>query len=559
MPRPFTHPPTHAAHELGELKLTQRALRQLLESAPVAIVAVNHIGDIVYANERFVDLFGYEHQELMGMPIEQLMPERFHSSHADHRDRFIRKPYSRPMGTGMDLFARRKDGREFPMEAGLSFVRVDGHELILSSVVDVSRRKQVEEILERRVEERTREIERRRRVADGLRDVLAILNSNRPLQEILAYIASQSSLLLEADAAAIYRLQAEDEPLAVLASCGLPEEFLTPDAIAEHGGQLADFVIEGQPAGPGITDPAPAVAQSRDTLTAIATPAEPVEPVGRDGPDDPEENEGGSPFRAQLAVPLAVHDDIFGGLMLYYRDTRRFTPEEIELAVTFGEQAKLAIENARLRAQSEQTAVAAERNRIARDLHDSVTQTLFSASLIAEVLPRIWERDLEESKRRVNELRSLTRGALAEMRTLLLELRPASLIEVEINELLRQLTEAAIGRARIPITLTVEGNAAIPPDVKIAFYHIAQEALNNVTKHARAATADVQLIRNVDFFSLTIRDDGRGFEPMHVTAEHLGLSIMLERAADVNAQVVIRSTPGAGTVITVSWNPNAQA
>jgi signal transduction histidine kinase len=185
-------------------------------------------------------------------------------------------------------------------------------------------------------------------------------------------------------------------------------------------------------------------------------------------------------------VPLKLKDELYGGLMLYYREPRKFSAEEIELAVMFGDQAALAIENARLRVQAERVAVAAERNRIARDLHDSVTQTLFSASLIAEVLPRLVQRQPDESMRRLEELRQLTRGALAEMRTLLLELRPATLMEVSIEELLRQLTEAARGRARIPIELSVNGAAQLPPAVKVAFYYVAQEALNNVTKHARA-------------------------------------------------------------------------
>ena len=200
---------------------------------------------------------------------------------------------------------------------------------------------------------------------------------------------------------------------------------------------------------------------------------------------------------------------VYGNLTLYYREPR--SPEEIELASTVGDQTALAIENARLRTQVERTAVAAERSRIARDLHDTVTQTLFSATLIAEVLPLLWERNRPESEKRLDELRQLTRGALAEMRTLLLELRPATLIEVELTELLRQLTEAITGRARVPITLEMHGNGSLPPDVKIAFYHIAQEALNNVAKHARAGNAAVTLKRRPDRAHLTVKDDGRGF------------------------------------------------
>jgi PAS domain S-box-containing protein len=475
------------------LLLTQSTLHMLLNAAPVAIVAVNEQGDIVFANERLTELFGYSREELLALPVELLMPERFHDDHTGHRSRYSQSPHARPMGQGMDLTARRKDGSEFAIEAGLSHIRVDGQMLTLSSIVDVSRRKQNEEILEQRVEERTREIERRRRVAEGLREVVAILNSNRPLLETLDYITAQANSLLGADAAIIYRLDEESEPIALLSSYGLSAE-----------------------GGSGVNE-----------IDAMA--------------------------RAQLVVPLRVGDEVYGGLMLYYAQPRHFSNEEIELAVTFSEQAKLAIENARLRAQSEQMAVTAERNRIARDLHDSVTQTLFSASLIAEVLPRLWDRDREESKRRLEELRSLTRGALAEMRTLLLELRPTALVDADINELLRQLTEAAIGRARIPVALAIEGSAPVPSDVKIAFYHIAQEALNNVTKHARARAASVQLLRTPGEIALTVHDDGRGFEHGAITSEHLGLSIMQERADDVHAQLTIHSRLEAGTDVRVSW------
>jgi len=490
------------AHTGLALLLTQNTLELLLNAAPVAIVAVNEAGSIVFANRRLNELFGYEEGEIIGIPVEHLMPERFHEEHLGHRARYTRSPHARPMGQGLDLLARRKDGTEFPIEAGLSHIHVDGHTLILSSVVDLSRRKQTEEMLEQRVEERTREIERRRRVAEGLREVVAILNSNRPLLETLDYITAQASHLLGADAAVIYRLDDESEPITLLSQHGLPPE--TRDLPEGSGGEFE----------------------------AMA--------------------------RAQLAVPLRVGDEIFGGLMLYYSQPRHFSNEEIELAVTISEQAKLAIENARLRAQSEQMAVAAERNRIARDLHDSVTQTLFSASLIAEVLPRLWDRDREESKRRLDELRSLTRGALAEKRTLLLELRPAALVDADLTDLLRQLAEAVIGRARIPVTLSVDGTAPVPPDVKIAFYHIAQEALNNVTKHARASAASIHLSRQSGAVALTVRDNGQGFSLGKITSDHLGLTIMRERADDVDAELTIRSRNGEGTEVIVIW-PAASA
>jgi PAS domain S-box-containing protein len=206
-----------------------------------------------------------------------------------------------------------------------------------------------------------------------------------------------------------------------------------------------------------------------------------------------------------------------------------------------------------LRRQSQEAAVAAERNRLARDLHDAVTQTLFSASLIAEVLPRIWERSPTEGRRRLEELRQLTRGALAEMRTLLLELRPTALVEAKLGDLLRQLGEATTGRARVPVTVEVDGQRLLPPEVQVALYRIAQEALNNVAKHARASHVTVRLSCQERQVSLCIVDDGVGFDESAIT-RHLGMGIMRERAETIGAQLGVSGAPGKGASVAVCWS-----
>jgi signal transduction histidine kinase len=258
-------------------------------------------------------------------------------------------------------------------------------------------------------------------------------------------------------------------------------------------------------------------------------------------------------YNALLVVPLMVNNKLYGAIVLFYEQQRDFSGDDIEIAVTFGDQAAMAIENANLRVQAEQMAVAAERSRLARDLHDAVTQTLFSTSLIADVLPRMWNTDRSEALRRLGELRQLTRGALAEMRTLLLELRPSSLVETGLQELLRQLVEATTGRARIPVTLVVEGQFRLPPDVQISFYRIAQEALNNVARHASASQATVHLSRQDAEIELLLCDDGQGFDPNAVAPQHLGLEIMRERAKAIGATLQITSEPGGGTQVRLVW------
>lgn len=208
--------------------------------------------------------------------------------------------------------------------------------------------------------------------------------------------------------------------------------------------------------------------------------------------------------------------------------------------------------NEQLRAKAAQDAVAAERTRLARDLHDAVTQTLFATTLIADVLPEIWAADPDEGRRRLDEIRRLTRSALAEMRTLLVELRPSALVEAPLPTLLRQLAEALAGRSRCAIQLSAEGERRLPADVQVGLYRIAQEALNNVVKHAQAGAAIVTL-RQGDPVRLTVADDGVGFDTSTVTADHLGLRIMRERAEAIGARLTISSEPGEGTHISVVW------
>jgi PAS domain S-box-containing protein len=202
----------------------------------------------------------------------------------------------------------------------------------------------------------------------------------------------------------------------------------------------------------------------------------------------------------------------------------------------------------------EAAAAGAERERLARDLHDAVTQSLFSVSAIAEALPMIWERDRTEARRGLEELRQLTKGALAEMRTLLLELRPSALTEQELDVLVQQLAEAMTSRTRTPVTTRVTGECNVPTEARIALYRIAQEALNNVVKHAGASRATIDLHCQPGYARLRISDDGRGFDPKVGHPGQLGLEIMRERAQDIGAQLHIESQPGRGTRILVEWS-----
>jgi len=195
-----------------------------------------------------------------------------------------------------------------------------------------------------------------------------------------------------------------------------------------------------------------------------------------------------------------------------------------------------------------------ERQRLARNLHDAVNQSLFSAGLIAEVLPRLWDQDQELARQSLEDLRRLTRGAMAEMRALLAELRPSTLTDAELGDLLRLLGNAFTGRTNIPANLTMVGQGVLPAEVQVAIYRICQEALNNIAKHAKAGLVDINLKHEDASIELSIRDDGRGFDPEQPAASgHYGLSMMHERANAVGVLLAITSQPGHGTELTLRW------
>jgi nitrate/nitrite-specific signal transduction histidine kinase len=269
--------------------------------------------------------------------------------------------------------------------------------------------------------------------------------------------------------------------------------------------------------------------------------------------------------QSEVAVPLKTKTTI-GVLDVQSDRPNAFDESDLEVLQSLANQAAVAIENVRLYEQAPQLAVMQERQRLARELHDAVTQTLFSASLIAEALPELWESDQEEGRELLGELRQLSRGALAEMRTLLLELRPASLIEARLEDLLRQLGEAVTGRTGAPVHVSIEGQQELPPDVHVTLYRIAQEALNNVVKHSRACSVQLDLRRGLIpangsqeqhigslCAELQVRDDGCGFDPTSIPSDRLGLGIIHERAEAIGAKLRIVSQPGHGTQISVKW------
>jgi len=258
-------------------------------------------------------------------------------------------------------------------------------------------------------------------------------------------------------------------------------------------------------------------------------------------------------MQSWMWVPLAVRKRIIGGMGLAHVQADFFTPGHAALALSVANQAAITMVNAELYKSAQALAALQERQRLAQNLHDAVNQSLFSAGLIADVLPRIWDQGQDVARQSLDELSRLTRGAMAEMRALLAELRPAALTDADLGDLLRLLGNAFAGRTNIPTKVTVSGEGSLPADVQVTLYRICQEAITNIGKHAQAGSVLITLLHEGRAVDLRIADDGQGFDPQVIVAGHYGLSMMRERAQGIGAQLMITSKPGEGSEIHIRW------
>ncbi|MBN1810504.1 MAG: PAS domain-containing protein [Anaerolineae bacterium] len=421
-------------------------------------------------------------------------------------------------------------------------------------IIDVTEQKQAEETLqayyrtlEQRGEERTRETERRRRVAAGLRDILATLNSEQPREEILKHIVSQANHLLDSDACLIYRLEQDNQWMVMESEYGLPPDYKALRAGPIYPTAIARATLSRKPA--AIAD------LSAYVMSKMA------------------EDEGLTEFHRRwfeiaakhfcsaMDVPLIVKDALYGGMVFYYREQREFSEEEFRLGIMLGDQAALAIENARLRVQAELIAVVKERERLARELHDSVTQSLYSVTLLSEAGRQLAEAgDLTRIGGYLERLGEISQQALREMRLLVYELRPLVLRREGLAGALQQRLDAVEKRAGVDARLLVEGEVELPAPVEEALYRIAQEALNNTLKHAGASNVTVCVRSRDDRVELEVIDDGGGFDLGAAGKDGgLGLTSMRERAEKVGGVLDITSALGEGTRVKACVGTNRES
>jgi two-component system nitrate/nitrite sensor histidine kinase NarX len=501
---------------------SEEEYRNIFEASSDGLVIYNIEADtVVEANPAACAMHGYTRQEFIGLNPAVFMPPESHALFMEHVQ--AAKP-----GVVFEALVihKKKDGALFHVEVSRSAVNYRGRSCLLSIIRDVSRRIQTEKILSTQVDARMRE-------QATLLAISHTLASTLELQPGL--ILDQLREIIEYDHAGVFSL--EDPNLITLAMRGTqPLEQSVPISIHLDTPEILVTLFN----------------KHRPIRIADIWSDDPQAQFLRSLLDDGAAVllEG---MQSWMWVPLAVKGRIIGGVGVAHENRGYFTSHHADLALSVANQAAITMINAELYGHAQEFAVLEERQRLARNLHDAVNQSLFSAGLIAEVLPRLWDQDQELARQSLEDLRKLTRGAMAEMRALLAELRPSTLTDSSLSDLLRLLANAFSGRTNLPVAVTVTGEFFLPAKAQVAFYRVCQEALNNVAKHAKARRVEIELKQEEAVIEMCIRDDGKGFDPEQKTSGHYGLGMMHERAEAAGALLTITSQPDHGTELTVRW------
>jgi ligand-binding sensor domain-containing protein/signal transduction histidine kinase len=361
------------------------------------------------------------------------------------------------------------------------------------------------------------------------------------LHPMLDMVASMMARLFDAATITIWQLHPAQATLTRLSYVGQEPAASGPSTLALRDDPLAQRVL----------------AEAQATVVTQSMPASPLTQLGA-----PAQTEAST---CLMLLPLQAGASPIGLVALRAAQPGVvYTPADVALAQTIAGALANAIENARLSEVARISAVEEERKRLGRELHDSISQELFAASITADVLPQLWELDPQDGQQALGDIQRLTRSALAEMRTLLVELRPAALARAPLHELLDHLITAAGAKSNATIVAQLDPAPPLPEEVQVALYRIAQEALNNMIKHAHARRIDItlQVAPHAPAGSerwrgqlwLCVADDGRGFEPDHAAPGRFGLESMRERAALIGAALRLTSQPGQGTQVAVTWS-----
>jgi PAS domain S-box-containing protein len=523
------------------LRQLNETLTVLFRFAPDAIIIVDESGCIVRVNEQARAMFGYIAKELIGKRMEMLMPPRFRKRHVGHQQRFMIEPRLRRMGAGLDLYAQRKDGTEFPVDIMLSPIETSEGRSVIATVRDVTERRRVEETLRRsreelevRVRERTAELrqanrsalaalEARARQQKAVADLSQRALEGRDLDSLLSDAVSLVPRILQVEFCKVLELLPKGDALLLRTGTGWKEGYVgharLPTGKESHGGFT-------------LLSSSPVIVEDFQTETRFHPPSLFVE------------------HRIRSGVSVIIHGrgKPYGVLGAHTAQQRKFTADDVHFLQSVANVLAAAIERRGL--EEELLNISSrEQRHIGQDLHDGLCQQLigieFRNSVLVQQLQRVPAAQVEAAK--IGEsIRDVTRQA----RSLARGLSP---VQIETNGLMSALQNLTANTAKLfclacsfecPQPVLVEN-----PTMATHLYRIAQEATGNAIKHAQAKSIVVTLKQSDGELTLTIKDNGRGFSRGSIAIEGMGLRIMEYRADMIGAMLRVDSTVGKGTTV----------
>lgn len=495
----------------AELRASEALFRTMADSAPVFIWMSEADKSFTYFNKQWLDFTGRTLEQELGMGWTE-------GIHSDDMERFL-ATYSAAFDKReffvIEYRLRHHNGDyRWVMDTGNPRFLSEGTFVgYIGSCIDITARKAAEE--------RTR----------LLQMLTAALSASLTVEEVAQVFIEKGFPILGAQRGAIALIDAHHK-LEIVGQYDMPSVLI--ETYQSAG-------LDGTPLGDAIRTQEPLWIENLETYQKLYPQLE-------------NQVSDAAQSQAVVSLPLIVDKRTIGGITIRFRYGQHWDEDWRAFMLSLARQCAQAMERAQLHRQSQLAAAVEERQRLARELHDAVSQTLFSATIIAEALPNSWQRNPVRGAEQLNLLITLNRAAMSEMRTLLLELRPEALIKTSLAILLQHLVEAAKARKVVQAALIIEGEESVilPPAAHIALYRIAQESINNIIKHSEATEFSIRLQTNVAEVGLHIRDNGQGFD-LNSTTAGLGLNNIRERAESINATLNVQSQPELGTAIDVLW------